>query len=124
MLTVRGRQFTLNGYVAKSETHGLRLIITENFGNVLADVLVKPDGKVFVMQAKPPIRPDWVEHYIVADLKCIFGSRMETNCPGKILSPTHFLIQRSWYKLDLQIVEINTGAQPPELFDETHKGTP
>src|SRR5450432_1790358 len=50
VLTVHGRQFTLNGYVAKSETRGLRLILTENFGGVLADVLVKPDGKIFVLK--------------------------------------------------------------------------
>ncbi len=118
VLTVRGRQFTLNGYVAKSEARGLRLVVTENFGDVLADVLVKPDGGVFVVQAKPPLRADWVDRYIAADLKCIFGNGMETNCPVKILSPTHSVIQRRWYKLDLQIVEIKPGAQPPGLFDE------
>jgi hypothetical protein len=119
VLTVRGRQFTLNGYVAKSETRGLRLVVTENFGDVLADVLVKPDGGVFVIRAKPPLRADWVNRYIAADLKCIFGGGMETDCPAKILSPTHFVIERRWYKLDLQIVEIKPGAQPPGLFDET-----
>ena len=34
-LTVHGRQFTLNGYVARSSTHGLRFVLTENFGGVL-----------------------------------------------------------------------------------------
>jgi hypothetical protein len=38
VLTVLGRQFTLNGYLANSATNGQRLIITENFGGVLADV--------------------------------------------------------------------------------------
>ena len=60
-LTVRGRQFTLNGYVARSSTHGLRFVLTENFGGVLAEVLVKPDGQVFVLQAKPPFRPAWTK---------------------------------------------------------------
>jgi len=33
------------------------------------------------------------------------------------LSATHFVIERRWYKLDLQIVETKPGPQPPELFD-------
>jgi hypothetical protein len=124
VLTIHGRQFTLNGYVAKSETRGLRLIVAENFGGALADVLVKPDGKVFVMRSSPLFRMEWIEKYIAADLKCIFGDEMETNCPGKMLSPTHFLIERRAYKLDLQIVQIQPGAQSPKLFDETRKETP
>jgi len=124
VLTVLGRQFTLNGYVAKSETLGLRLIMTENFGTVLADVLVKPDGKVFVMQSKSPFRQAWVEHYIAADLKCIYSDTMEKNCPMQLLSQSHFAIKRRWYKLDLQTVEVKPGPQPAELFDETHKATP
>src|SRR5438034_7994530 len=72
VLTVHGRQFTLNGYVAKSETRGLRLIVTENFGGVLADVLVKPDGNIFALKAGPPFRRAWVENFIAADLKSIF----------------------------------------------------
>lgn len=124
VLTVRGRQFTLNGYVAKSETRGLRLIMTENFGGVMADVLVKPGGKVFVMKSKPPFRPTWVERYIAADLKCIFGDALETNCPVQVLSPTHFVIERRWYKLDLQTVEVKPGAQPAEMFDEARGGRP
>jgi hypothetical protein len=123
-LTVRGRQFTLNGYVAKSSTHGLRFIMTENFGGVLADVLVKPDGQIFVLQAKPPFRPAWVEHYIAADLKCLFSDRAETNCPLQSLSPTHFLIERRWYKLDLRTIETKPGPQPAEMFDETRGGKP
>jgi len=34
-----------------------------------------------------------------------------------MLSPTHFLIERRRYKLDLQIVEIKPGPQSPDLFD-------
>ena len=124
VLTVRGRQFTLNGYVARSETRGLRLILTENFGGVLADVLVKPNGKVFVMQSKPPFRPAWVERYVAADLKCIFGDATETNCPVQMLSPTHFVVERRWYKLDLRTLETKPGAQPAEMFDETRGGKP
>ena len=124
VLSVHGRQFTLNGYVAKSETRGLRFIMTENFGGVQADVLVKPDGKIFVMQSNPPFRPAWVENYVAADLKCIFENSTETNCPVQMLSPTHFVIERRWYKLDLQTVEVKPGAQPAELFDATEKGKP
>jgi hypothetical protein len=124
VLTIHGRQLTLNGYVAKSETRGLRLVVTENFGGALADVLVKPDGKVFVMRSSPLFRPEWIEKYMATDLECIFGENGEINCPVKMLSPTHFLIERRAYKLDLQIVEIKPGAQAPELFDETRKETP
>ena len=124
VLTIHQRQFTLNGYVAKSEARGLRFILTENFGGVLADVLVKPDGKVFVMQAKPPFPRAWVENYIAGDLKCIFGSGAEKNCPVQRLSPTHFVIERRGYKLDLQTVEVKPGAQPAAMFDESQKGKP
>ena len=117
VLSVRGRQFSLNGYVAKSETRGLRLVMTENFGGLLADVLVKSDGKVFVMQSKPPFRPAWVERYIAADLKCVFDDALATNCPVQVLSPTHFVLERRGYKLDLQTVEVKPGPQPAALFD-------
>lgn len=124
VLTVRGRQFTLNGYIARSATRGLRLIITENLGGVLADVLVKPDGKVFVLKSRPPFQPAWVEHYIAADLKCIFADAPETNCPVRVLSPNHFVIERRWYKLDLRTVDVKPGAQPSEMFTEIRGETP
>ncbi len=117
VLTVLGRQFTLNGYLANSATNGQRLIITENFGGVLADVLVKPDGKTHVMRASRAFKPKWIEHYIAADIRCLFGAATETDCPGQMLSPTHFRIQRRWYKLDLHIVETKPGLQPTEMFD-------
>src|SRR5271170_7351570 len=68
VLTVHGRQFTLNGYLALSRTGGKRLIVTENFGSILADVLVKRDGKVFVMRSSRLFRPEWILRYIVADM--------------------------------------------------------
>jgi hypothetical protein len=124
VLTVRGRQFSVNGYVAKSRTHGLRLIMTENFGAVLADVLVNPGGKLFVMRAKPPFRRAWVERYIAADLMCIFGEATDSDCPVRIVSPTHFTVDRRWYKLDLWTVETKPGVQPAEMFDVTKGGKP
>ena len=51
LFTARGRQFALNGYLALSAAGGKRLVVTETFGNVMADVLVKPDGKIIVMQS-------------------------------------------------------------------------
>ena len=122
VLTVHGRQFTLNGYVAKSETHGLRLIVTETFGGVLADVLVKPDGKVFVLKSNPPFRPAWVEEYIAADLKYIFKDDAGKNCSLEMVSNTHFVIERCGYKLDLRTVEVKAGLQPAAMFDETQGG--
>jgi hypothetical protein len=125
VLTVHGRQFTLNGYVAKSATGGLRLIMTENFGGVLADVLVKPDGKIFVLQTKSPFRPAWVEKFIAADLKCVFGSGPEKGCPMRILSPTHFIIERRWYyTLELRTISVQPGPQPAEMFDPARGGKP
>ena len=124
VLTIHGRQFTLNGYLALSKIGGKRLIVMENFGTVLADVLVKPDGKVFVMRSSQLFRPKWIQDYVVADMECVFGEAPQKNCPGKILSPTHFVIDRRSYALDLQIVESKTGAQSPELFDATKKEMP
>ena len=121
VLTVHGRQFTLNGYVAKSEARGLRLIVTENFGGVLADVLVKPGGKVLVLKTGPPFRPAWVEKFIAADLKAIFDDHAKTDGSLRMLSDTHFVIERSGYELDLRTVEVNPGPQPAELF-ETARG--
>lgn len=124
VLTIHGRQFTLNGYLAVSKAGGNRLIITENFGAALADVLVKPDGKIFVMRSSRLFRPEWIQHHVAADLECIFGDSPQKNCPEKILSPTHFLMEHRGYTLDLQIVETKPGPQPPELFDETRRGSP
>lgn len=124
VLTVHGKQFTLNGYLALSKTGGKRLIITENFGGVLADVLVKPDGKIFVMRSSLLFRPEWVRRYVAADLECIFGGAPQKNRPFKMLSPSHFVVERRSYTLDLQIVETKPGPQPPEMFDETKRGSP
>ncbi len=124
VLTVRGRQFTLNGYLARSATGGKRLIVTENFGGVLADVLIKPDGAVQVMRSSRAFKPTWIRRYLAADVECLFGDGSSTDCPGQTLSPTHFLIQRRWYKLDLQIVETQPGPQPAALFDESKAEKP
>jgi hypothetical protein len=124
VLTVHGRQFTLNGYLALSKTGGKRLIVVENFGAVVADVLVKPDGKIFVMRSSRLFHPEWIQDYVVADMECIFCGALETNCPGKMLSPTHFVMEHRGYTLDLQIVETKSGPQPPELFYATKKEMP
>lgn len=124
VLTVHGRQFTLNGYLALSKIGGERLIVTENFGGVLADVLMKPDGKIFVMRSSRLFRPEWIKKYLAADLECIFGNSTNANCPVQMLSRTHFVVKRREYTLDLQIVEIKPGVQPPEMFDETKRDSP
>ena len=124
VLTVLGRQFTLNGYLARSATQGQRLIVTENFGNVLADVLIKPTGEAVVMRSSSAFKAKWIRDYVAADVRCVFGGGAETNCPGRQLSPTHFLIERRWYRLDLQIVEIKPGPQSAELFDVTRARKP
>ncbi|MEO6787910.1 MAG: hypothetical protein ABI318_17435 [Chthoniobacteraceae bacterium] len=121
VLTVRGRQFTLNGYLALSATGGKRLIVTENFGAVLADVLVKRDGTVQVIRSSRVFSPAWIQRYVVADMQCIFGGMHDTACPVRMLSATHFVIERRWYKLDLQIVGIKPGRQKPGMFDGTNR---
>jgi hypothetical protein len=117
VLTVLGRQFTLNGYVSLSHTGGKRLIVTENFGNVLADVLAKPDGSVHVMKSSRAFKPEWIRQHLAADLECLFGDGPRDNCPGQQISPTHFVITRRWYTLDLQTVETKPGPQPENMFD-------
>jgi hypothetical protein len=124
VLTVLGRQFTLNGYLSISATGGKRLIVTENFGGVLADVLVKPDGAVHVMRSSRAFKPKWIRRYIAADVECLFGNSAKADCPGQMLSPSHFLIERRWYKLDLQIVETKPGFQPTAMFDESKAEKP
>lgn len=124
VLTRLGRQFTLNGYLATSATGAKRLIVTENFGSVLADVLVNPDGSVRVMRSSRAFKPAWIRDYIATDLQCIFGDAPRANCPGQMLSPTHYRIERRWYKLDLQIVETKPGPQPAAMFDETRAEQP
>ncbi len=124
VLTIHGRQFTLNGYLAVSKTGGKRLIVTENFGAVLADVLVKPDGNIFVMRSSRLFRTKWIQRYVAADLECIFGDATQKDYPVKILSPTHFVTEHRGYTLDLQIMETKPVPQPPELFDETKRGLP
>ena len=124
VLTVLGRQFTLNGYLASSSTNGQRLVVTENFGRVLADVLVKPDGKTYVMRSSRAFKHKWIERFIAADMRCLFGNSQQTDCPGQMLGSNHFLIERRWYKLDLHILETKPGVQPPEMFDTTKAEKP
>jgi hypothetical protein len=112
VLTVHGRQFALNGYLALSETGGRRLIVTEMFGLVLADVLVKRDGTVHVMRSSRMFRPAWIRRYVAADLECVWGGA----------SPV--VLARRGYTLEVRTVEIKPGPQPPELFDETSQATP
>jgi hypothetical protein len=111
-----GRQFTLNGYLARSATNGQRLIITENFGSVLADVLITPDHQAHVIKSSRAFKPEWIERYIAADVRCLFGNGTKGDCPGQTLGPNHFLIERRWYKLDLQIVDLKPGLQPATMF--------
>ena len=123
VLTVRGRQFSLNGYLARSATGAQRLIVTENFGGVIADLIIKPDGTVHVMRSSRAFKPAWIRRHIAADVQCIFGGASREDCPGRQLSENHFVIERRSYTLDLQIVETKPGPQSTELFDETKKKT-
>ena len=118
MLTALGRQFTMNGYLAQSAA-GRRLIVTETFGQALADVLVKRDGTVFVMRSSRMLRADWIRRYLAADVEAIFNDDASAKGPVTMPDPNHFVIKRRWYKLDLRVLEIRPGPQKAELFDET-----
>jgi hypothetical protein len=117
IFTARGKQYALTGYLALSESAGKRLIISQQLGQTMADLLVKPDGTVHVMQSSPAFKPNWVRKYVAADLECIFGKHPQKKCPVQALDPNHFVIKHFFYKLDLRIVETKPGPQPESLFD-------
>lgn len=112
-----GRQFTLNGYLATSVTQGHRLVITENFGGVLADVLVTPDAKVHVMKSSAAFQRQWIEQHIAADLRCVVGLGRPGECQGQWVGADRCRLQRRWYRLELQTVSVQPGPQPATLFD-------
>ncbi len=124
VLTARGRQFPLNGYLAQNATGSRRLIVTETFGNILADVLLKPDGSVHVMRSSKLLRPSWIVKYVAADMECVFGGATNISCRVQVLNADHFIVKRRWYTLDLRTVEKKSGPQPADLFDETRKEVP
>jgi hypothetical protein len=119
VFNARGAQFAFNGYLALSESGGRRLVVTESFGHVIADVLVKPDGKIFVMQSSRIFPPDYIRYGVAKDLECVFGNGTNQNCPVQMLNANHFIVKRNFYSLDLRIVEVKTGVQPADLFDES-----
>src|ERR1700743_363405 len=100
VFNARGAQFPFNGYLALSATGGKRLVVTESFGHVIADVLVKPDGKIFVMQSSRIFPPDYIRYGVAADLECVFGNGTNRNCPVQMLNPKHFIVKRNFYALD------------------------
>lgn len=117
IFSARGKQFALTGYLALSETGGKRLIVSQSLGQTMADLLIKPDGTVYVMQATPMFKQEWIRKYVAADLECIFAKNPPKKCPVQMLGPNHFVVKHFWYKLDLRIVETKIGPQPENLFD-------
>jgi hypothetical protein len=122
LLTAHGREFPLTGYLAVNDQHDLRLVVTQVFGQGLADVLVLHDGTVRVLQSSPMLRPAWIERYVAADLNCIFGKPAPGSCPARRVSATHFRIERRPYTLDVRILETKPGPQPAELFEAAPAG--
>jgi len=119
IFTAKGKQFALTGYLALSESGGKRLIISQALGQTMADLLVKPDGTVHVMQPSPMFKEQWIRRYVAADLECLFGNHPQKKCPLQILGPNHLFIKHFFYQLDLRIVETKVGPQPDSLFDPT-----
>jgi hypothetical protein len=124
IFTARGKEFALTGYLVLSEKHGKRLIISQGLGQTMADLLLKPDGTVHVMQASPMFKQEWVRRYVAADLQCIFGKSPGKKCRLQMLGSNHFLLKHFFYKLDLRIVETRPGPQPEALFDPTQATKP
>lgn len=114
VLNAPGRQFTFNGYLSTSTTGGRRLVIAENFGGTLADVLVKPDGKIYVMKSSAAFPAERIRKFVARDLECVFGG-----AEGRISSPekNHLVLQRIGYSLDIRLLEIRRGPQDAKLFD-------
>ena len=124
IMTALGKQYTMNGFLFRSVSAGQRLVITENFGQILADVLVKPDGSVFVMRSSRAFKSKWIRRFVAADLKGIFGSP-QTPDPGiQLLSENHFAVRRRWYSLDLRILDVQAGPQPAAQFDASQAEVP
>ena len=119
VFTALGKQYTFNGYLATSSTGGKRLLVTENFGMVFADVLIKPDEKIYVMQSNKIFTPRRIRKYVAEDLKALFNPRICESTPVKYIGPGHLFLKRSFYSLDLRIVQTKPGAQPDSMFDET-----
>jgi hypothetical protein len=113
------KQYPLNGYLALSATRGKRLIVTGPFDAVMADVLVKPDGTISVLQTSRMFSARSVRYGVASDLQNIFGGT--PLLPAPVLTPgtNHFIINHGRYVLDLRVVEIKAGAQPDAMFDET-----
>ncbi|MCG3147541.1 MAG: hypothetical protein PCFJNLEI_00981 [Verrucomicrobiae bacterium] len=104
VLTIRGRQFPLTGYLALSEHDGIRLIMTHTLGQVLADVLIKPDGAMHVMRPSPVLRREWIERFVAADLRRFAESGTLT-------------FRDRHHTLELRTVETKPGPQPASLFE-------
>jgi len=124
ILTARGKEYPLNGFLASSETGGLRLVVTEGFGQVLADVLVTTNGDVHVMRSSRLFRPKWIHHYVATDLLCVFGRPPLADPAVTMPDTNHFVIQRRWYSVDLRVVQVEPGPQPSNRFDPTLREAP
>ncbi len=118
LFTARGAQYPLNGYLSLSETRGKRLVLMESLGMVVADVLVKPDGQVFVMKSSRMFPARYIRRLMAADLQCVFGGRTEMDCPVSSPAPNEYVIDRGGYQLDMRILTVKPGRQPDAMFDE------
>ena len=118
VFTALGRQYTFNGYLATSQTGAKRLLVTENFGMVFADLIIKPDGQIFVMQSNKVFTPKRIKKYLAADMEALFGNPAKPP-PITKLGENHYLLKRRFYTLDLRIITTKPGPQAPEMFDET-----
>lgn len=113
------KQFPLNGYLALSATRGKRLIVTGPFDAVMADVLVKPDGAISVLQTSRMFSARSIRYGVASDLQNIFGGAPLLPTPVLTAGANHFIINHGRYVLDLRVVEIKPGIQPDAMFDET-----
>ena len=118
MFTVQGEQYPLNGYLALSETRGKRLVLMDTFG-IVADVLIKPDGQVFVMKSSRMFSARCIRQFMAADVQCVFGGRTMLDCPVSSPAPNEYVIDRGGrYQLDMRILQVKPGRQPDTMFDK------
>src|SRR5579859_1738361 len=117
VFTAHGEQYPLNGYLALSETRGKRLVLMDAFG-IVADVLIKPDGQVFVMKSSRIFSARCIRQFMSADVQCVFGGRTTLDCPVSSPAPNEYVIDRGRYQLDMRILQVKPGQQPDTMFDQ------
>lgn len=116
VLSLLGRQFVLNAYLALNQAGGTRLtMLSDPFGTEMADVLIKTNGDVTIFKSSRLFPEKYIRKLMVPDVESIFGS--STNpVPVTVLAPDHYLIDHGTCKVSVRIVKIKPGPPAPAPF--------